>query len=93
MIKTFKSKTEEDVFNGKKSKKVPYHIQKRLKMKLLLINAAKNISDLKIPPANHLEKLIGDRLGQYSIKVNDKYRICFRFSNGDAFDVEFVDYH
>ena len=58
-----------------------------------MLNAANSITDLRVPPSNHLEALSGDRQGQYSIRINDKYRICFKWQDNDAFDVEIVDYH
>ncbi len=61
--------------------------------KLLLLHAAESLNDLRVPPGNRLEKLIGGRAGQHSIRINDQWRICFRWSGGDAFDVEIVDYH
>jgi proteic killer suppression protein len=62
-------------------------------MRLTQLNAAARLEDLRLPPSNHLEALKHDRLGQHSIRINDQWRICFRFENGDAFDVEIVDYH
>ncbi len=62
-------------------------------MKLEILEAAEYLEDLRIPPSNHLEKLVGDREGQYSIRINNQWRICFRWHNGDAYDVEIVDYH
>ncbi|MEK7891525.1 type II toxin-antitoxin system RelE/ParE family toxin [Burkholderia contaminans] len=61
--------------------------------KLAMLNRAQTLSDLRIPPNNRLEALVGDRAGQHSIRINDQYRVCFRFQNGDAYDVEIVDYH
>ena len=61
--------------------------------KLLLVDAAESLDDLRVPPGNRLEKLAGDRAGQYSIRINDQYRVCFRWQGGDAHDVEIVDYH
>jgi proteic killer suppression protein len=93
MIKTYYSDVEESVFNDRPTKKVPSVILKRLKRKLVMLNAANTLNDLKIPPSNRLEKLSGNRAGQYSIRVNDQYRLCFKFINGNAYDVEFTDYH
>ena len=93
MIRTFKDKELEKLLEGNRVKSIPPEILKRAFTKLLMLNAAVSISDLKIPPSNHLEALSGDRMGQYSIRVNDKYRVCFKWENGDAFDVEIVDYH
>ena len=93
MIKTFKNKELEKLIEGEKIKSLPADIQKRAFTKLLMLNAANSVTDLRIPPSNHLEALSGDRKGQYSIRINDKYRICFKWKDNDAFDVEIVDYH
>lgn len=93
MIKSFKCKETEKIWNEVFSKKLPFEIQKRALQKLLLIEFAACIADLKVPPRNCLEYLKGDRQGQYSIRINDKYRICFRWLDNYAFDVEIVDYH
>ncbi len=93
MIKSFADKETEKVFNQDFSKKLPHSIQGIALRKMILMNAAKVINDLRIPPANHLEQLKGDRKGQYSIRINDQYRICFRFEEGNCLDVEITDYH
>ncbi len=93
MIKTFKCKETEKIWNEQKSKKFPSDIQTRSLRKLRLLNSSENLQDLKIPPSNHLESLSGDRIGQYSIRINQKWRICFVWSEMNAFDVEIVDYH
>lgn len=93
MIKTFKCKETQKVYQREFSKKLPQDIQRAAYKKLLMIDASIDVSDLKIPPANRLEKLSGDREGQYSIRINKQYRICFIWDNGSAFDVEIVDYH
>ena len=93
MIKTFKCKETHKIYQRQRSKKLPQDIQKVTYRKLLMIDAAIDIDDLKIPPANRLEKLSGDREGQYSIRVNKQYRICFNWENGYALNVETVDYH
>ena len=93
MIKTFKSKDLAKLIEGEQIKSLPADIQKRAFTKLLMLNAADSLTDLKFPPANHLETLSGDRKGQYSIRVNDKYRICFKWQENNAFEVELVDYH
>ena len=93
MILSFKDKETEKIFNRLYSRKLPEQIQKTAMRKLWQINAAINIVDLRVPPANHLEALQKDRIGQFSIRVNDQYRICFRWSDGNALDVEIVDYH
>jgi len=93
MIKSFKCKESAKIFNREFSKKLPTTIQKVTYRKLIMIDSAVDIEDLKVPPANRLEKLSGDRKEQYSIRINSQYRICFRWYSGYAFDVEIVDYH
>jgi len=93
MIKSFKCKETEKIWNEKFSKKFPNDIQKGALKKLLMIEAANYLSDLKIPPKNHLESLKGDRQGQHSIRINDQWRICFKWLDNHAFDVEIIDYH
>lgn len=94
MIRTFADKETEKVYHQQFSKKLPQTIQKIALRKLLMMDASANINDLRQPPANHLEKLKGDRKGQYSITINDQYRICFTCRNTNSFyDVEIVDYH
>ncbi len=68
-------------------------LQRAALRKLLLLDAAESLDDLRVPPGNRLEKLAGDREGQYSIRINDQYRVCFRWKGGEAYDVEVVDYH
>lgn len=75
------------------SRKLPADIQDRALLKLRWINAAHDVQDLRVPPSNHLEALSGKRKGQHSIRVNKQWRICFVFMNGDAYEVEIVDYH
>lgn len=93
VIKSFKSKETEKIYSREVSKKLPTDIQQVALRKLRMINNAKNINDLRIPPANRLEKLSGDREGQYSIRINNQWRICFIWQDGDAYDVEITDYH
>ena len=93
MILSFFDKETERVFNQLFSRKLPESIQRIALRKLIMINNATDLNDLRIPPANHLEKLSGVRTGQYSIRINDQYRLCFRYSNGNFYDVEIVDYH
>lgn len=95
MIVTFaNTNTEtERVWNGLRSKKIPSDIQSRALAKLRLINRAKNIDDLRNPPGNRLHALASDREGQHSVSINVQWRICFRFTDGNAYDVEIVDYH
>ncbi len=93
MIKTFRDKDTERVFRRLRVKRFSLSVQKLAQRKLDLIDGADLIDDLRIPPGNRLEKLSGDRKGQYSIRVNDQWRICFRWKSGQALDVEIVDYH
>ncbi len=93
MIKSFKGKETKKIWNEEFSKKLPNDIQKRSLKKLMMLNAASVLDDLKIPPSNHLEALSGVRQGQHSIRINDQYRICFRWLDNHSFDVEIVDYH
>lgn len=93
MIKIFKCKETEKIFNGKFSKKLPHEIQRRALIKLHSIDAAEDIQDLLVPPSNKLELLSGDRKNQYSIRINEQYRICFYWIDNNAVDVEIVDYH
>ncbi|QFR67619.1 type II toxin-antitoxin system RelE/ParE family toxin [Furfurilactobacillus rossiae] len=94
MIRSFANKETQKVFNQEFSKKLPQSIQKIALRKLVMLDNATSVNDLRIPPANHLEELVGNREGQYSIKVNKQYRICFSVENQNDFnDVEIVDYH
>ena len=93
MIKSFKDKETRKVFNLKYSKKLPETIQQRALRKLRMIDAATNINDLRVAPGNRLESLGGDRADQYSVRINNQWRICFVWHKDDAFDVEIVDYH
>ncbi len=92
MIRTFKDSDTEAVWDLTFTKRIDKVLAKRARAKLQLIDAAGNINDLRIPPGNHLEKLSGDREGQYSIRISDQWRICFVWDDG-ADDVEIVDYH
>ncbi len=93
MIKSFKDDEANKIYLRERSRKLPPDIQQVALRKLRMINNAKSISDLRIPPANRLEKLSGNRAGQYSIRINDQWRICFIWKDGDAADVEIADYH
>lgn len=93
MIKTFADRQTEELFRTGKAKKVPADVARRALRKLAAVDAALQVSDLKVPPGNRLHALKGDRAGQHAISVNDQWRICFRFADGDAYDVEFCDYH
>ena len=95
MIRSFKDKETENVYHGIFSRRLPGNIQKTALRKLIMLNSSSSLNDLRIPPSNHLEKLIGDLEGYYSIRINDKYRIIFKLDdNGaDVIEVEIVDYH
>lgn len=93
MIKDFRDEETELIWKGYVSRRLPHHIQNVARRKLRMLNSAHNLSDLKIPPANRLEKLHGKRREQYSIRINDQWRICFIWKNEDAYQVEIVDYH
>ena len=93
MIRSFKSKETEKVFARRRSRRLPPNIQQVAYRKLRMLNNSNNLSDLRIPPANRLEKLSGDRKGQHSIRINDQWRICFEWRDGDAHRVEITDYH
>jgi toxin HigB-1 len=93
MIQDFKDKETQKVFERERSRKLPSDIQQVALRKLRMLNRAETLQDLRIPPANRLERLVGDREGQYSIRINDQWRICFLWQDGDALDVEIVDYH
>lgn len=93
MIKTFKSKETEKLFCGLFSTKLPQNIQLTAAIKLKILNAVTVIETLRIPPSNHLEALQHDREGQYSIRINKQWRICFIWHGTDAYEVEVIDYH
>jgi len=93
VIRSFADKETERVFKGQYSRRLPVDIQKRAKMRLDRIAAATDLNDLRVPPSHRLEKLSGDREGQHSIRINQQWRICFRWQAGHAFDVEITDYH
>lgn len=93
MIKTFGEKETEKLFRRQRSRSLPEYIQRKARMKLEILDAAEKLDDLKVPPGNRLEKLSGDRDGQHSIRINQQWRICFRWKNGDCYEVEIVDYH
>ncbi|GIK57222.1 MAG: plasmid maintenance system killer family protein [Chloroflexi bacterium] len=93
MIKSFKSKETEKVFQRDFSRRLPQDIQKTAYRRLAFLHSTRELKDLLLPPSNRLEKLHGDREGQYSIRINDQWRICFIWQDGDAYEVEIVDYH
>lgn len=93
MIKSYRDKQTETVANGLVARRLPQDMQKVALRKLRQLMAAKVLEDLRLPPGNRLEALERDRAGQHSIRINDQWRICFRWVDGDALDVEIVDYH
>jgi len=97
MIVSFKNQATEDIFNGKSSKSArklcPQSLWKVATRKLDQLDSVLNIEELKVPPGNRLESLSGDRKGEFSIRINDQYRICFKWSESGPFDVEITDYH
>ncbi len=93
MIKSFGDVETEKIWLGKRSKKLPSQIQQASRRKLRMINNAQNINDLRIPPANRLEKLKTDLKGMYSIRINEKWRVVFKWKTSQAYDVQIIDYH
>ncbi|MFC1824954.1 type II toxin-antitoxin system RelE/ParE family toxin [Thermodesulfobacteriota bacterium] len=93
MIENFKCRETEKIFKRQFSRKLPQNIQKTAFRKLRMLNRSSTINDLKVPPANRFEALSGNREGQYSIRINDQWRICFKWQKGKVYDVEIVDYH
>lgn len=93
MIQSFANSETKDFYATGKSRRLPSEILKRAAMRLMQLDAATRIEDLRLPPSNRLEALFHDRTGQWSIRINDQWRICFRFENGDAYNVEIIDYH
>ena len=93
MIKSFADAETEKIWKEERSRRLPQSIQQRALNKLAMLSQAKDLNDLRIPPANRLEALSGNRKGQYSIRINQQWRICFRWEAGDAYNVEIIDYH
>jgi len=93
VIRSFRDRETEKVFNREVSRRWARDLQRVARRKLLMLDAAETLVDLRVPPGNRLENLSGHRKGQYSIRINDQWRICFRWAEGDASDVEIVDYH
>lgn len=93
VIESFADKGTEQVFLRQFAKNLPQDIQRTARRKLIMIDSATNLTDLQSPPGNHLEKLSGDRSGQYSIRINDQYRICFTWTHNTPGNVGIVDYH
>lgn len=93
MIRSFADKETEKIFSRQFSRKLLPEIQRNARRKLEVLNVARVLSDMRVPPGNRLEKLVGDRSGQHSIRINQRWRICFVWRKGDAYEVEIVDYH
>ena len=93
MIKNFRAKETKKSWHGEHSRRLPQEIQQIARRKLRIINNAQSLNDLRVPPANRLEALRGKRAGQYSVRINDQWRICFLWREGNALNVEIVDYH
>jgi len=93
MIKTFRCSETEKIFHRQFSRKLSQSIQRSALKKLLMLHRSQNLNDLRVPPHNRLEALKGKRKGQHSIRINDQWRICFRWTGNEAYDVEIVDYH
>ncbi len=93
MIRSFRDQESENVFLRERSRRLPPDVQRVAQRKLALLDAADSLQDLRVPPGNRLERLSGSREGQFSIRVNDQWRVCFRWSGTDAHDVEITDYH
>jgi proteic killer suppression protein len=93
MIQTFADRETHQLFVTGKSKRLPPDLVKRALRRLEYVHLATDLNDLRVPPSNRLHALQGDRTGQFSISINDQWRICFRFVDGDAYDVEITDYH
>ena len=93
MIKSFKDREAEKIYGLHRSRKLPVEVQQIGLRKLKMLNNAADLQDLRVPPGNRLEKLTGNRAGQYSIRINDQWRICFEWKGGDSYNVEITDYH
>ncbi len=93
MIKSFRDKETQKIFHRLVSSKLPRNIQHTARRKLVMLDSATELNDLRIPPGNRLEALKGNRKGQHSIRINDQWRICLRWKAGDAYNVEITDYH
>ena len=93
MIRSFADRETEKVYHRETSRRIPTDVQAAALRKLRMLSNARELRDLRSPPGNRLERLTGDRAGQYSVRINDQWRLCFAWRGGDAFDVEIVDYH
>jgi len=93
MIRSFANRDTERIFRRQRTRRLAVDVQRVARRRLLILDAADRLNDLRVPPGNRLEKLTGNRNGQHSIRINDRWRICFRWNRGDAYDVGIVDYH
>lgn len=93
MIKSFGDPETEKIFGGLRAAKLPGQIQQRARLRLIQIHSSTSINDLRIPPGNRLEKLVGDRSGEWSVRINQQWRIVFRWDDGNAYEVRIEDYH
>jgi proteic killer suppression protein len=93
MIRSFRDRESEKIFRRERSRRLPPGVQRVALRKLLVLDAAESLEDLRVPPGNRLERLAGHRKGEYSIRINDQWRICFVWKDGDAYEVEITDYH
>jgi proteic killer suppression protein len=93
VIRSFRDQETERVFRRFFSRRLPPDVQRAAQRRLAYLHAAVSLADLSVPPSNHLERLSGDRQGQYSIRINDQWRVCFQWDGADAYEVEIVDYH
>jgi proteic killer suppression protein len=93
VIRSFRDAQAREIFERRRSRKLPSDVQRRALRKLVMLDAAESVEDLRIPPGNRLERLSGRRAGQHSIRINDQWRVCFRWNKGDAYEVEITDYH
>lgn len=93
MIRSFKCEETAKIWSGIKSRKLPVNIQERALRKLRQLNVSFCLQDLKVPPSNYLKQLSGNKKDQYSIRINDQWRLCFAWQNNDSYEVEIIDYH
>lgn len=93
MIRSFRDRDTQKLFERRRPRRLPAALLQSALRKLVMLHAAADLSDLRVPPGNRLEKLVGDRAGQHSIRINDQWRVCFVWREGDAYDVEITDYH
>jgi toxin HigB-1 len=93
VIKSFADKRTKEFWDSGKSQRIPANLRKALRKKLAMLHSVAALQDLRVPPGNRLEELVGDRVGQHSIRVNDQFRLCFVWRDGHAYEVEITDYH